>query len=461
MNENDNDVYLDMSSYVFPNSENEISLKLFEPNRIKREKLEKTKTHIHWPANVKRILKDGFINFYSLKEIVIPESVEYIGDNAFRYCEKLESIEFEGNQPNIKEIGQKAFYNAGFLAENQIPYIYIPDSCTTIKYSSFYNVNTSIFSIPKIDVIKEDPISSEFIISTSTDRLFIFIRQQVHYKDAKDILIDNLKKILFWTPERKSTFFFNIQDDSTNNKLKTAVLDYDENDELPYNLNNFNFSGINLSQINIYNQNFKGREFNNSIISANTFKSVKFENCHFINTLFEPNETNEKYENLIFENCDFENANMHNVVFSLCQFKRTQEDRKQTKFHYFNKTIMTNTDFSNNCIIEDNMINQTKKSSHFKLLDCKLESLPDNVINYYYSSYVDESKHYLNKNVFNIVTDYIPKFKKIIKKIKPKINELETIKKTRDRKKLNEENNNNKKQKTDHYVSLRPTGFFF
>ena len=62
-------------------------------------------------------------------EVIIPEGVKHIADEAFRSCRKLESIII----PNgVTEIGFQAFYHCGSLRN-----VTIPSSVTTIGKEAF------------------------------------------------------------------------------------------------------------------------------------------------------------------------------------------------------------------------------------------------------------------------------------------------------------------------------------
>ena len=67
--------------------------------------------------------------FYSLKSIIIPDSVTSIGDYAFSECHSLKSINIPDS---VTRIGYSAFKNCGCLTS-----ISIPPSMTTIEYGTF------------------------------------------------------------------------------------------------------------------------------------------------------------------------------------------------------------------------------------------------------------------------------------------------------------------------------------
>ena len=82
------------------------------------------------PNSVTYIGIDAFYNCYSLEEITIPDSVTYIDKGAFAFCESLKEITIPGS---VTGIGIDAFYNCYSLEE-----ITIPDSVTSIGDDAFW-----------------------------------------------------------------------------------------------------------------------------------------------------------------------------------------------------------------------------------------------------------------------------------------------------------------------------------
>ncbi len=79
------------------------------------------------------IFKDSL---YSLKEVILPESLEVIGAYAFENCDGISEISLNNG---LKEIGEEAFSQADGLT-----YVYIPDTVTTMGhcvFSSCYNLS--------------------------------------------------------------------------------------------------------------------------------------------------------------------------------------------------------------------------------------------------------------------------------------------------------------------------------
>ncbi len=64
-----------------------------------------------------------------VKKVVIPESVETIGNNAFMYCTSLEEVVMPST---LKSIGDQAFYRCSALRR-----IYVPDGIEKLGYAQF------------------------------------------------------------------------------------------------------------------------------------------------------------------------------------------------------------------------------------------------------------------------------------------------------------------------------------
>ena len=88
-----------------------------------------------------------------LTKVTIPESVVYIGNEAFSYCNKLETILFISTSGNLEYIGDKAFYGCSSLGiENNF---YITENVKAIGVSAFYGCTS----------LKQVFINSETILS--------------------------------------------------------------------------------------------------------------------------------------------------------------------------------------------------------------------------------------------------------------------------------------------------------
>ena len=113
------------------------------------------------PNTIKFIGKDAFKE-RKLKSIIIPDSVTEIGKNAFSYC-KLESVKFGSN---LVEIGRSAF------SGNNLTSINIPNSVVKMEENVFYN-NKELKSvtIPKKFEADKDKILS----GLNQDTTFNFI----------------------------------------------------------------------------------------------------------------------------------------------------------------------------------------------------------------------------------------------------------------------------------------------
>ena len=82
---------------------------------------------VRFPDNIK-VMYDPCSDFKNLESVKLPNSLEFIGDNAFYCCKKLKHIELPRT---LKEIGSYAFANTNISS------IVIPDSVTVIKDRAF------------------------------------------------------------------------------------------------------------------------------------------------------------------------------------------------------------------------------------------------------------------------------------------------------------------------------------
>ena len=71
-----------------------------------------------------------FANVVNIEKIILPSTIQEIGDSAFESCEELLEVDFSQCK-GIKKIGEKAFY------KTKIKEIVIPDSVETIGSNLF------------------------------------------------------------------------------------------------------------------------------------------------------------------------------------------------------------------------------------------------------------------------------------------------------------------------------------
>ena len=105
-------------------------------------------TKISTGNNIEFIGKNAFYSCTALKEACMGTSVKRIYDRAFYYCTNLSTITFNGN--NLKEIGAWAFYLCNFLT------VKIPESVEYIGESAFRDChNMNYINIPmKVNTIE-------------------------------------------------------------------------------------------------------------------------------------------------------------------------------------------------------------------------------------------------------------------------------------------------------------------
>ena len=91
-------------------------------------------TSIDISSSVTSIGDRAFMNCSSLTSVTIPNSVTSIGESAFSWCSSLTSVTI-GN--SVTSIGESAFYNCSSLTS-----VTIPNSVTSIGYSAFYGCSS-------------------------------------------------------------------------------------------------------------------------------------------------------------------------------------------------------------------------------------------------------------------------------------------------------------------------------
>lgn len=109
--------------------------------------------HILLPSKINKISKELFISCYKLKDIDLPEMIQVIEDGAFKYCKILENIElnekltFLGEDvfnntlwlENIKpdNYGCKYYKNILLCCNGQSPYVEIKSGTRIIAGGAF------------------------------------------------------------------------------------------------------------------------------------------------------------------------------------------------------------------------------------------------------------------------------------------------------------------------------------
>ena len=105
--------------------------------------------NINIPSSVVSIGPFAFAQCKGLKQITIPESVETIEDCAFRDCHHLEQIHFLGN--GLKHIGEEAFYKSRALKQ-----ISFPASLEMMERNAFCHSGLETVRIPGKCVVGYD-----------------------------------------------------------------------------------------------------------------------------------------------------------------------------------------------------------------------------------------------------------------------------------------------------------------
>lgn len=118
-----------------------------------------------------------------IKQITLPETLEYIGESAFENCFKLKKVKLS---LSLKEIGRTAFYNTKLTS------VYIGENLHKIDIGAFSNINT----LKQISVSK----SNKHFCSNKKGVLFnkkktIIIQYPIGDKNSKYIVPKTIKSI--------------------------------------------------------------------------------------------------------------------------------------------------------------------------------------------------------------------------------------------------------------------------
>ena len=94
------------------------------------------KGKIKIPDGVTDISEDVFSGCSEITSVIIPGSVKYIGQSAFKWCGNLKTVEFSGN--GLKTIAGGDYQKGAFFGCSGLVSITIPDTVTTIAGYAFY-----------------------------------------------------------------------------------------------------------------------------------------------------------------------------------------------------------------------------------------------------------------------------------------------------------------------------------
>ena len=138
-------------------------------------------TNVVIPDTVDTIGEGAFNECTSLKSIVIPESVEYIGRSAFQYCLNLTDVVI-GDQ--VRTIDEYAFYGCSSLMR-----ITLGKSLTSIGEYAFYDCNNlqQIMNNSSLDLSLDDSARYDFGGILQYARSIIDKDGNVYYRDNQEI----------------------------------------------------------------------------------------------------------------------------------------------------------------------------------------------------------------------------------------------------------------------------------
>lgn len=135
-----------------------------------------------------KIPDEAFSNYYELKKVVLPTSLENISKHAFYCCKKLESL----NIPeNVSVIGTYAFSNASKLES-----IIIPKNVSIIEERTFYECKNlaSVEIKGNIEIIKESAFSDCENLKTVKFNGYVKNIDGYAFVDCKALKSINLKE---------------------------------------------------------------------------------------------------------------------------------------------------------------------------------------------------------------------------------------------------------------------------
>ena len=124
-------------------------------------------TDVVIPENITSIGNNAFENCNNLRSVIIPNSVTSIGENAFSECENLTSITIPNS---VTSIGNDAFSGCINLSS-----ISIPDSVTEIGWSAFYCCE----NLKKVRLSKGLTVISESLFSRCKNLEYITIPDSI------------------------------------------------------------------------------------------------------------------------------------------------------------------------------------------------------------------------------------------------------------------------------------------
>lgn len=122
---------------------NDISIRITPENLVLLEKYNTDSKYFIVPDFIDVIGNGAFSDNNYIEHVKIQEGVYIIGENAFRDCLKLKSVDIEGN--TITTIANRAFFNCGKLES-----INLPDNLSSIgNYAFSFCVKLKEIKIPK------------------------------------------------------------------------------------------------------------------------------------------------------------------------------------------------------------------------------------------------------------------------------------------------------------------------
>ncbi len=128
------------------------------------------------------IADNAFYNNKFITKLIVPESVEYIGSNSFRYCESLNEVVFDRNS-KLSDVGNYAFASCRSLTEFDVP-----SGVNTLNNGLFYDSGINNFTITS-NITEICP--SVFSLTNITE---IYIPAHVKVAEKAFVCCEEIKK---------------------------------------------------------------------------------------------------------------------------------------------------------------------------------------------------------------------------------------------------------------------------
>ena len=149
-------------------------------------------TELTLPASLKTIGEEAFAHCENLVKVTFPSTLESIGNNAYMNCDKLATVEFSNGSV---QIGSNAFYGTSISTIN------ISDCVTSVDFSAFSECAdaTSIHLGKKVRTIDNYAfVDSDFVTEVTVDSA------NPYYSSVDGVLYNKKQSVLLYYPPAKT-----------------------------------------------------------------------------------------------------------------------------------------------------------------------------------------------------------------------------------------------------------------